>query len=578
MKLYVLFLVILVFAGGCVVSPDPPKPPGSVCGNNVCEIGEDSENCPNDCGISGPVCGDGVCEGDEYGLSCPVDCEAVCGNGFCEISENPQNCSVDCRPSCGNSICQDGETELNCPVDCVVVDYVCGNGICESGETPWICSVDCGPFCGNDICEGGETEFNCSQDCEISRPFCGDNVCEDGENSNNCPQDCEDSGPICGNSVCESGESITTCPQDCSPAIVCGNDVCETGEDSSNCPSDCRIIEPICGNSVCEGNETWASCSNDCDPICDNGVCELGETQSTCSADCGAPVDETFIISHQGADRKYFVHVPASYTENRASALVINFHAGGGGPTGHASKTKMTLKSDEENFIAVHPQGTRRDGKNNRLLQYFWNIPAGPNGPYYDSDDPISLVDDLGFTEKMLNELEANYNIDPNQIYFTGFSNGGMFAQYASCALTPRINGIATVASVFTTFPSDCNLENPVSTMLFFGTEDKCIIFEGGHSECGDVKEDRIFISAAETRDIWLSENNCSQTSEITFQNGETTCTTYSSCEDDSKVTFCEVGGAGHTWPGSEGISLYGEISQDISATNESWNFFQSST
>jgi len=46
----------------------------------------------------------------------------VCGNGICEEGEDYINCPEDCPapPVCGNGICEEGETEENCPEDCAV--------------------------------------------------------------------------------------------------------------------------------------------------------------------------------------------------------------------------------------------------------------------------------------------------------------------------------------------------------------------------------------------------------------------------------------------------------------------------
>jgi len=45
---------------------------GAACGNAVCESGENSCNCPNDCGPTS--CGDGCCGGGENSSNCPEDC------------------------------------------------------------------------------------------------------------------------------------------------------------------------------------------------------------------------------------------------------------------------------------------------------------------------------------------------------------------------------------------------------------------------------------------------------------------------------------------------------------------------
>lgn len=88
-----------------------------------------------------PVCGNGVCEGGENSSTC-CDC-AFCGNGACEgfCGESNSTCSIDC-PSCGN-------------------------GVCENGEDQWNCSADCGGSCGDGFCDvlQGECASNCPQDC-----------------------------------------------------------------------------------------------------------------------------------------------------------------------------------------------------------------------------------------------------------------------------------------------------------------------------------------------------------------------------------------------------------------------------
>jgi hypothetical protein len=43
-----------------------------VCGNGICEAGENNGNCPGDC--PPPVCGNGVCEFGENSITCPADC------------------------------------------------------------------------------------------------------------------------------------------------------------------------------------------------------------------------------------------------------------------------------------------------------------------------------------------------------------------------------------------------------------------------------------------------------------------------------------------------------------------------
>jgi hypothetical protein len=83
---------------------DAPPPP--VCGDGVCDEGED---CDADC--CDHTCGDGMCS---EGEDCPADCPPpTCGDGHCDEGED---CDADCPPpSCGDGNCDEGE---DCPADC----------------------------------------------------------------------------------------------------------------------------------------------------------------------------------------------------------------------------------------------------------------------------------------------------------------------------------------------------------------------------------------------------------------------------------------------------------------------------
>jgi len=89
--------------------------------------------------------------------------EPVCGNGVCEQGENGFNCDEDCKPppgSCGNQECEDGETPQNCPTDCESDEP-------PGGETIACLQDKCGPsFFGcieDEACVG---IIECMQQCE----------------------------------------------------------------------------------------------------------------------------------------------------------------------------------------------------------------------------------------------------------------------------------------------------------------------------------------------------------------------------------------------------------------------------
>ncbi len=226
----------------------------------VCVVGAMVAQCASG-GSGDTVCGNGVCEAGEDQFTCARDCSSTCGNMICETTETTQLCPGDCY--CGNGTCDAGETSVSCTADCSSV--TCGNGICEMGETGATCPQDCPNTCGNSVCDTGETSTNCPTDC--SSAVCGNGTCDTGETATSCPADC--SSAVCGNGTCETGETATSCPADCSVAS-CGDGNCDVGETASNCPADCGT----CGNGTCDTNENSSNCPADCTG-CQDTVCDL---------------------------------------------------------------------------------------------------------------------------------------------------------------------------------------------------------------------------------------------------------------------------------------------------------------
>jgi hypothetical protein len=223
------------------------------CGNCICQLLENFENCPVDCGY----CGDGICgckENGPDGTTCPKDCLTACGNGICEPGETPSSCQVDCG-GCGDAFCGLNETHASCPGDC---KPGCGNGQCEEGEEEEAenngCPADCSPVCGNKLCSPGENAISCPQDCAS----CGDGICGMEEMlSGSCDLDCK---AACGNGLCQGGEDYKGCPVDCG---YCGDKVCGQDESGGLCFVDCQ---EGCGDKLCQAEfgENWESCPIDC--------------------------------------------------------------------------------------------------------------------------------------------------------------------------------------------------------------------------------------------------------------------------------------------------------------------------
>ena len=168
------------------------EPISSCCGNESCELGEDSCACPIDCGEPPLIetnCADGIDEDCDELIDCDdVDCEldpiCICVvDGECVEGEDCVNCPEDCFAgggTCGDGICEgDGEDCFTCMADCPCSPTpdacwaCCGDGVCTPVlESEALCPVDCDPefeppssCCGDGNCEGSEDTVNCAVDC-----------------------------------------------------------------------------------------------------------------------------------------------------------------------------------------------------------------------------------------------------------------------------------------------------------------------------------------------------------------------------------------------------------------------------
>jgi hypothetical protein len=165
-------------------------------------------------------CGDGACTPGEDTCNCPADCGAgSCGDGICcaQTGETRCNCERDCGAStCGDNCCSAAELlDKSCPGDCVCgqCDVGCGNGCCSTACTSSPCQADCQcPACQLD-CNGVD---QCQATCNGLR------ACAiDCTGVKTCNASCAE-GATC-NILCDQKAPCTTTCRDADCDITCGN-------------------------------------------------------------------------------------------------------------------------------------------------------------------------------------------------------------------------------------------------------------------------------------------------------------------------------------------------------------------
>ncbi|HET9911670.1 MAG TPA: PHB depolymerase family esterase [Anaerolineales bacterium] len=291
-------------------------------------------------------------------------------------------------------------------------------------------------------------------------------------------------------------------------------------------------------------------------------LCALLVTTLSCARTTPSQLeDNTSTLMHDGIERTYVLHVPASYDGNEAAALVLNFHGGGGNADTQIQTSGFSVLADEKGFIVAYPNGSGRQG--DKLLTW--------NGGTCCGYAVTNQIDDVGFVRALIAEVQSKYNIDPKRIYATGMSNGAIMSYRLACEASDIFAAVAPVAGT-QNYPH-CNPVQPVSVIHFHGTDDRHIGYDGGAGP--DSLVDVPFTSVRDSIDFWLNADRCDRTPRTeSFEDIQHDV--YSNCAYGMAVELYTVVGGKHAWPGGNGPARPGgdEPTQSISATEIIWNFF----
>lgn len=256
----------------------------------------------------------------------------------------------------------------------------------------------------------------------------------------------------------------------------------------------------------------------------------------------------------QGVQRRYLVYKPKTYLKKSPSALVISLHGYGEWPDHLRQMSHWNQIADEEGLLAVYPEGIS--------LPRLWRL--------VDQDDPP--VDGV-FINDLINQLQAQYTIDPRRIYINGFSNGGGLSHLVSCMSAERVAAIGGVGGSYLYPWESCHPSRPVPMIAFHGTADPIVPYHGPGSEMFEYEFPDV--------PTWIAtlaqRNGCQPTPQTLPAQGEITGQHYHDCDQGADVNFYTIQGGGHSWPGGEPLPEFwvGKTSDDMDATRAIWDFFK---
>ena len=258
-------------------------------------------------------------------------------------------------------------------------------------------------------------------------------------------------------------------------------------------------------------------------------------------------------IVHDGLNRAFILYVPTTYSASNAAPLVFNFHGYTSNSTEQMFYADFRPIADTAGFIIVHPMGTL---DNNGTTH--WNVGW-----------ETSTVDDIGFTETLLDTISKRYNIDSNRVYSTGMSNGGYISLLLACQLSERFAAVASVTGSMTTgTTTDCTPTHPIGVMQIHGTADPTVPYNGSFGTN----------TIPQVVNHWVNYNNCDTAIVVNVEDIDSTDGStvehyiYANGDNCVNAEHFKITNGAHRWPGQTLVTS--GTNYDIDGATEVWRFF----
>lgn len=183
----------------------------------------------------------------------------------------------------------------------------------------------------------------------------------------------------------------------------------------------------------------------------------------------------TYQFPVDGVLRNFLIHVPPGYTGAKPVPLVLVIHGTNQGGNFMYDTSGWPRKADKEGFIAVFPSALNFDlvdasGTVTEKRVAKWNMV----GLEDIVSRPQDIKDDVKFVRTVLAAVKKTFPINDNQVFVSGFSNGGEF-------VSSRL--MMDMTSEFASYNTVCSGTNlggatprlPVSLLMIFGANDRKI-------------------------------------------------------------------------------------------------------
>jgi polyhydroxybutyrate depolymerase len=277
------------------------------------------------------------------------------------------------------------------------------------------------------------------------------------------------------------------------------------------------------------------------------------------------------VLEVDGHPRRFVAYVPRRRPAR--APVVLMFHGSSGTGEQFLRISGWREQADATGLVAVFPTGLRYhvlDGDREHATK--WNgfelagqVDLADKPPGYPADAPWP-ADDVGFTDAILADLEAQLPIDERRIFASGFSNGADFAARLAVERSTTFAAAGLVAGGLRTAQTPAR---PVPTSLVVGTLDEGVTAQSGVPELPlDPAELLALGPIASTVDAHLATAGLARHPFAALRGRRSTALRWPGT-GDPLLRFTVLAGLHHHYPNGNGIS------GGFRAAPEFWKFFR---
>jgi polyhydroxybutyrate depolymerase len=281
-------------------------------------------------------------------------------------------------------------------------------------------------------------------------------------------------------------------------------------------------------------------------------------------------VVENGVLQHDGWQRQWLSYAPASLGQQAPLLIFLRGSGSDGAMARAGSYYSFDVLAEREGFVVVYPTGFERHWNDCRAAAtYAANL---------------NKIDDVGFVRRLIAEMETRYDIDPEQVFVAGMSNGGHMV-YRLAYEAPDL--LAGAAVLMANLPVENNSEckpagEPVPIVLLTGTEDAINPYAGGDVVVFGENRGAVQSSRA-SADYWAKLAGYADAGER-VNRPETDVEDGTAIEilewaetNKMPVTLISIVGGGHTFPNPvySAPRILGATSHEADAAELVWAFFE---